>query len=124
MSEGVFTIRAMGRVVDLAEWRRRGADRGAPTAGEEEPASGEAGTRGEVLSFLPEAEPDRDLARLERAVERLGALVGADPGRRFPPEVETELLAIIGELHLELVPEAAARAERLVSHLSQARRRG
>ncbi len=65
--------------------------------------------------------PDPAVARLDRAVERLHGLVaGALDGRgRLTPGVETELLAIMGELTVGLIPEAADRAERLAARLAQ-----
>jgi hypothetical protein len=61
-----------------------------------------------------------DLARLERAVDRVHALVGAGGGAdgKLVPSVETELLAILGELTIDLVGEAATRAERLAARLA------
>jgi hypothetical protein len=58
-----------------------------------------------------------DLARLERAVEWVHELVGAatDPHGQLAPAIETELLAILGELTIDLVSEAATRAERLAA---------
>ncbi len=60
-----------------------------------------------------------DVDRLEEAVERLYPLVLGALDRRggLTPRVETELLAVMGELTLGLVDEAAARAERLAGEL-------
>jgi hypothetical protein len=89
----------MDAVIDLAEWRRQ---RDVP----ESPQS--AGIAQHV-----------DLARLERAVERIHELVvGATDAGGLAPAVETELLAILGELTIDLVGEAAARAERLAARLA------
>ncbi|MGH2554384.1 MAG: hypothetical protein ACRDHO_01525 [Actinomycetota bacterium] len=95
----------MDEVVSLEEWRRRRQDlateqdeRAVHPAGRTHPAG---------------------MARLERAVDRLHELVGVEvraKGRLTPP-VETELLAILGELTIDMIPEAAARAERLASRL-------
>ena len=64
---------------------------------------------------------DPAVARLDRAVDRLHGLVsGALDGRgRLTPSVETELSAIMGELTVGLIPEAADRAERLAARLAQ-----
>jgi hypothetical protein len=71
-------------------------------------------------SMSDEGTSASDLARLERAVDRVHALVGAGSGadRKLVPSVETELLAILGELTIDLVGEAAARAERLAARLA------
>lgn len=60
-----------------------------------------------------------ETARLERAVRRLDALTHRSLGRgtALRAGTETELLAIIGELSVGLIPEAAARAERLCQRL-------
>jgi hypothetical protein len=60
-----------------------------------------------------------DVDRLEGAVERLYPLVLGALDRRgaLAPRVETELLAVMGELTLGLVDEAATRAERLAGEL-------
>ncbi len=91
---------AMDAVIDLEEWRRR------RDALDSRPAEG-------VGQHV-------DLARLERAVERVHELVGVatDGGGRLAPAVETELLAILGELTIDLVGEAASRAERLAARLA------
>lgn len=90
----------MDAVIDLTEWRRR-------RDAVEQP-------QGEGV------DQHVDLARLERAVERVHELVGAatDAGGRLAPVVETELLAILGELTIDLVGEAAGRAERLAARLA------
>ena len=63
------------------------------------------------------------LERLERAVERLAPLVSGvlDVGGRRETRMETELLAMIGELTVGLVAEAAGRAERLTRRLGEVR---
>jgi hypothetical protein len=91
----------MGSVVDLAGWRK------ARQAG------------------ASDANPTEDthrvegIVRLERAAEHLHRLVtkSLDRGRRLESHFETELLAIIGEVTIGLVKEAAARAERLAGRL-------
>jgi hypothetical protein len=100
MSEAASTMLVMDAVIDLAQWRSR------RDALEEDPDEG--------ASFAS------DLARLERAVDRVHELVGAgtEAQRTLVPSVETELLAILGELTIDLVGEAAARAERLAARLA------
>jgi hypothetical protein len=91
---------AMDGVIDLAEWRSR------RDALEEDPDEG--------ARFASE------LARLERAVDRVYEVVGAgtEAHRRLVPSVETELLAILGELTIDLVGDAAVRAEKLAARLA------
>jgi hypothetical protein len=93
----------MDGVVDLAEWR----------------------SRRQALDPEPDEGPSlaSDLARLERAVDRVHELVGAgtDARGRLVPSLETELLAILGELTIDLVGEAATRAERLATRLAARR---
>ena len=61
------------------------------------------------------------MSRLDRAVERLHTLVSRalDSNGNLSPTVETELLAIMGELTVGLVPQAARRAERLADRLAR-----
>jgi hypothetical protein len=89
----------MDGVIDLSEWRTR------RDALEEEP---------------DEASSAPDLVRLERAVDRVHALIGAgtEAQGKLVPSIETELLAILGELTIDQVGEAAARAERLAARLA------
>lgn len=70
---------------------------------------------------LPAAADEVAVDRLDEAVQRLHALVsGALDGRgSLEPRVETELLAILGELTVGLTKEAADRAERLADHLAR-----
>ena len=84
----------MGRVVDLEAYRER---------------------RRAAL-----ADP---LARLERAVSRLDALLAHPSARRFlpSPEVAAELRAIDLRVRAGLTREAAERAERLIASLEQGR---
>jgi hypothetical protein len=86
-------------VIDLAEWRSR--------------REGSAGTS-------DRGRPVEPVARLDRAVQRLHALVARalDTDGRVESKVETELLAIMGELTVGLVGEAASRAERLADRLA------
>jgi hypothetical protein len=69
----------------------------------------------------------QDVDRLEGAIEHLHPLVMGALDRRggLSPRVETELLAIMGEMTIGLVAEATARADRLAEELetrSRARR--
>jgi hypothetical protein len=95
----------MDPVVSLEEWRRR---RHVVHAEEDERAVHPAGR----------AHP-AGMARLERAVDRLHELVGVEvrANGRLTASVETELLAILGELTIDMIPEAAARAEKLTVRL-------
>jgi hypothetical protein len=99
----------MSGVVDLAAWRRRRA----PSGELEAPAE-------EAVDDIG-APDDPAVDRLDRAVQRLHALVSGEMGgrARLAPGVETELLAIMGELTVGLITEAADRAERLADRLAQ-----
>jgi hypothetical protein len=90
----------MGQVVDFEGWLER-----------------RAGSTAD-----PNSSPE--VQRLERAVQRLHALVSRalDSSGRVQTKVETELLAIMGELTVGLVGEAAQRAERLADRLASAKR--
>jgi hypothetical protein len=98
----------MAKIVDLLEWARRREGLGAESESGNPPSD--------------EAVSDETVARLERAIERLAPLVSRtlDAGERLQPKVETELLAIMGELTVGLVDEAARRAERLAVRLNTA----
>ena len=96
----------MSGIIDLIEWRRAREDAAAASA----PAS-------------DVAEPDPAVVgRLDRAAERLFDLVSKalEVDGHLKPKVETELLAIMGELTVGLVSQAAARAERLAKDLAAA----
>jgi hypothetical protein len=98
---------AMGAVVDFTAWRNQ---RTTP-----QPAGGDP---------TPEPETggrEAGMSRLDRAVERLHQLVSQalDANGNLSPTVETELLAIMGELTVGLVPQAARRAERLADRLAR-----
>lgn len=101
MSYGRRTIPTMATVIDLSRWREQHQD--AAPAG---------------------------LDRLEEAVARLEPLMAAalSARRRLASGIQTEVLAIIGALAMDLVDEAADRADRLASRLahpgSSARRSG
>ena len=101
MSLPVFTIRLMGSVVDLHACRKA-----------HQSLSADAGSGEETHRV-------EGIVRLERAADHLHLLVtkSLDRGRRLEPHFETELLAIIGEVTIGLVKEAAARAERLADRL-------
>jgi hypothetical protein len=99
----------MGRIVDISHWlQSRGR---APQPEELEPGMPGEGT---------DSPPPREVARLERAVTRLHDLVNRtmETSGRVQPKVETELLAIMGELTVGLVEEATRRAERLADRLA------
>ena len=106
MSEGVPTIVLMSGIIDLIEWRRARAAAAAAF-----PAAAEDGA----------ADPEV-VTRLDRAAERLFDLVSKalEVDGRLQPRVETELLAIMGELTVGLVSQAAVRAERLAKDLAAA----
>jgi hypothetical protein len=97
----------MSGIIDLIEWRRaREGNQDRP------PAEDTAGS-----------EPDPAVvARLDRAAERLFDLVSKalEVDGHLQPKVETELLAIMGELTVGLVSQAAVRAERLAKDLAAA----
>jgi hypothetical protein len=92
----------MGNVVSLDGWRqaRNPAPQSAPAQSAHPPAA-------------------QGLERLEQAADRLHGLVTrkVNRGPSLDTKLETELLAIIGELTVGLVEEAAGRAERLASRL-------
>jgi hypothetical protein len=59
-----------------------------------------------------------DGARLRRAVERLDLLARGDADRdRLAPDVERDMLTILGELAMGWLDQAADRAERLCDRL-------
>jgi len=96
----------MSAIVDLADWRRARA--AAPPDSEAE---------------APAAPSPEVVARLDGAMERLHQLVSGvlESSGRLQPRVETELLAIMGELTVGLIQEAASRAERLADRLAGSR---
>jgi hypothetical protein len=95
----------MSSVIDFDAWRRR-----------RQPGGDQLG-EGETSS------EDPTVARLEHAIRRLHNVISqALDGRgRLESKVETELLAIMGELTVGLVTEAACRAERLADRLTSAK---
>jgi len=105
----------MGTIVDFSEWRRARDDGLATDEASLAAAFGHpAGRRGKEGSNVGSVE------RLDRAVRRLHDLVSRmqDGQGHVRSQVETELLAIMGELTMDLVNEAAARAERLAERLA------
>ena len=59
-----------------------------------------------------------DTGRLERAVRRLDVLARPEADRdRLAPDVERDLLTIVGELAMGWLDQAAERAERLCDRL-------
>jgi len=91
----------MSSVIDFAAWRRRRPGGGQPEVDETDPE-------------------DPTVVRLELAIQRLHRVISLalDARGRLEPKVETELLAIMGELTVGLVTEAASRAERLADRLA------
>jgi len=104
----------MSSVVDLSAWKRRRTEGETQTDGPGSPVP--AGAR---LALPPAGLDDAAVGRLEEAVGRLHELVSTalDGQGRLEPKVETELLAIMGELTVGLITEAAVRAERLAAQL-------
>ena len=106
---------SMGNIVNLTDWRRS-RDQGTAADGSASPPFRvhPAGRGNRSVSS------DDGLQRLDQAVRRLHQLVFRmlDRAGDVQPQVETELLAIMGELTMDLVNEAAARAERLAEHLT------
>jgi len=102
----------MDAVVRLDEWRRHRRAR--------EPETGEPTEAASLAAHPAGTGHPTGLARLERAVDRLHELVSATgrKGTRLTPPVETELLAILGELTIDMVQEATDRAERLAERLA------
>jgi hypothetical protein len=101
----------MAVVISLDEWR----------AGRREPA--DDGRRDDPpvrapVGRLLELHGLGDGARLRRAVERLDLLAGNDADRdRLAPDVERDMLTILGELAMGCLDQAADRAERLCDRL-------
>ena len=119
----------MGQVVDLSEWRRlrsAGAERspvsaGLPSTGAGGPLQTRRRPSGSAPSVgSPTPGPGGDLERLESAIERLHQFVSRalDGESKVEPDVETQLLAIMGELTMGLIGEATGRAERLTKRLA------
>jgi hypothetical protein len=92
-------------------------------------AEGDGSDRSAVVLSFPAPQPARpddpeSMARLERAIDRLHDIVSRAllARGRVEPRVETEMLAILGELAMDCVDDAAARAERLAQGLARAGR--
>ena len=118
----------MGQVIDIGTWRR---GRSEATANEAHPAvrARLLRTDGEGPKDLGNGETaarDRELEMLDGAVQRLHLVVSQTLGRGHELEgkIETELLAIMGELTVGLVVEATRRAERLADRLAAGDRAG
>jgi hypothetical protein len=100
----------MAGIVDLGLWRN--AHRPAASAADGAPSH-------PITPLTTDEADPATVARLERAVERLHPLIerALEGSGRLQPRLETELLAIMGELTVGLVSEAAGRAERLAGRL-------
>jgi hypothetical protein len=110
----------MDAIVDLLARRR--TDSSTPRLHEGE------GDRSAVVLTFPARQPappaDDSMTRLDRAVERLQEVVSRALLVRgqVAPSIETEMLAILGELAMDCVDDAAARAERLARGLARSGR--
>jgi hypothetical protein len=95
----------MSSIIDFAAWQRRRQQGSDALEGDERESD------------------DPTVARLELAIQRLHRVISLalDTRGRLEPKVETELLAIMGELTVGLVTEAARRAERLADRLAAGR---
>jgi hypothetical protein len=92
----------MAEVISLEAWRSRRSD----------PA------RARRETTQPGRHDAADVGRLERAVQRLDVLARPQADRdRLAPDVERDLLTIIGELAMGWLDQAAERAERLCDRL-------
>jgi hypothetical protein len=114
----------MGEVISMSRWRDglegRSSDARRPIRGGAvwHPSRGTGGP-GVGADGVGDTE---SLRRLEGAVDRIDRVTSrvARRGGRLSPDVETELLALLGQITLGLVPEAATRAERLADVLGSA----
>jgi hypothetical protein len=124
----------MGKVVNLTEWRRlrRTGGESPPASEPTRPARGRGSLHPRKLwsgSAIRVGEPrgrsGSDLERLESAIKRLHPFVSRvlDGEGKVEPYVETQLLAIMGELTMGLIDEATGRAERLTKRLAARRGR-
>jgi hypothetical protein len=111
VSQAALRIRVVGTVTEIETWKLRRASTSTVAVD---------GPHGSVHREGPQ------LDRLERATERLSSLVSGllSTSERVDSGTETELLAIIGELAVGLVDEAATRAERLTERLVAQRAAG
>jgi hypothetical protein len=115
----------MGDVVSLSGWRAERDAVGAAAGERRRTDLGPGwhpsrGTAGLGVEALPGDEDS--LRRLEGAVDQIDRVTSRVTmrGGRLSPDVETELLALLGQISLGLVPEAATRAERLAQTLGGA----
>jgi hypothetical protein len=58
---------------------------------------------------------DRAVVSIDRATSRVAA-----KGGRLPPDIETELLALVGQISMGMIADAADRAERMARGLGGA----
>jgi hypothetical protein len=136
VSVGPHTIASMGEVVELAAWTsprggtspdgsvaraRPAVARVRPIIGPWHPSLGPTAALPGV-SPSPPADLADPIGRLERAVNRIDEITAkfSPRGSGMGSNVETELLALVGEISLGLIDDAADRAERLASGLGGA----
>jgi hypothetical protein len=134
----------MGDVVELAAWTAANGGRGKASSAvrSAEPASGAGQAVAPVRPILGAWHPSLgpangsrrrihgigsnlvpgQIARLDRAVTLIDGATSriSSRGGALAPDVETELLALVGEISLGLLDAAADRAERLASGLGGA----
>jgi hypothetical protein len=92
----------MAEIISLEAWRSRRRDPAQARRETARPGRHDAG----------------DVGRLERAVQRLDVLARPQADRdRLAPDVERDLLTIVGELAMGWLDQAAERAERLCDRL-------
>jgi hypothetical protein len=97
-------MRTMAEIVSLDAWRSRRRE--------------QAPSRERSTAHHPAGRGASDVARLERAVQRLDALARPDADRdRLAPDVERDLLTIVGELAMGWIDQATEHAERLCDRL-------
>ncbi len=111
----------MGEVIHIEAWRAgpaRRSDRSGTAFG----TASLTGRRPIATSRTPHIAPDGPVARLERAVGRIDRVTARVQARggHLAADVETELLALVGQISLGLVDEAATRAEHLADMLGGA----
>ncbi|HEY1329962.1 MAG TPA: hypothetical protein VGH10_00635 [Actinomycetota bacterium] len=106
----------MGEVVGIQAWRARHVLGLAPAG--THPAGSAVATETDDQAEGPSR---ASIARLERAIARLDGATASILGRgaRLDPETETALLAIVGEVSMGLLDEAAARSEDLATRLAE-----
>jgi hypothetical protein len=74
--------------------------------------AGSADDTAQGMDALTIARLDRAVSSIDRAASRI-----ASTGGRIAPEVETELLALVGQISLGMITDAADRAERMARRL-------